>query len=114
MNQDDFETIRLSAVALSAPLHPPLWDSFAITRALVFAGDRSQVVTIARTLRQLWVLLLVGLLSSVFTACGSTFVYKDNGIIPRAFFGMTVLDSENVNPPLELWNYQDMGLLSYA
>jgi polysaccharide biosynthesis protein PslG len=57
-------------------------------------------VTIARTLRQLWVLSLVGVLSSVFTSCGSSLVYKDNGIISRAFFGMTVLDSGNVNPPL--------------
>ena len=46
------------------------------------------------------VLSLVGLLSSIFTSCGSSFLYKDNGTIPRAFFGMTVLDSENVNPPL--------------
>jgi hypothetical protein len=54
----------------------------------------------ARTVRQVWVSLLVGLLSSLLTACGTTFVYKDNGIIPRTFFGMTVLDSGNVNPPL--------------
>ena len=61
-------------VALSAPVHPPLWDSFAIARALVLAGDRSQVVIIARTLRQraglaCWLCLL----SSVFTSCGSSF-----------------------------------------
>jgi hypothetical protein len=53
-----------------------------------------------RRVRQVWVSLLVGLLSSLFTACGTAFVYKDNGIIPRTFFGMTVLDSGSVNPPL--------------
>jgi polysaccharide biosynthesis protein PslG len=57
-------------------------------------------VNIARTLRLLRVSLLAGLLSSVFTSCSSSFVFKDNGVIPRAFFGMTVLDSVHVNPPL--------------
>jgi hypothetical protein len=54
----------------------------------------------ARTVRQLRVPLLGVLLSSLFTACGTTFVYKNNGTIPRTFFGMTVLDSEHVHPPL--------------
>lgn len=40
------------------------------------------------------------LLSSVLASCSNAFVYKNNGIIPRAFFGMTVLDSEHVTPPL--------------
>ena len=55
---------------------------------------------IARTLRQLGVSLSVVLVSSVLTSCSTAFVYKDNGTIPRAFFGMTVLDSEHVTPPL--------------
>ena len=54
-----------------------------------------------RTVKLLSVLLLVGLLSSLLTACTTTFVSRDNGVIPRAFFGMTVLDSEHVNPPLD-------------
>jgi polysaccharide biosynthesis protein PslG len=57
-------------------------------------------VTIARVHRQLWVLLLAVLLSVAFTSCGSSFAYKNSGTIPRTFFGMTVLDSENVHPPL--------------
>jgi hypothetical protein len=58
-------------------------------------------LSFSRTVKLLWVSLLVGLLSSLFTACGTTFVYRDNGVIPRAFFGMTVLDSEHVNPPID-------------
>jgi polysaccharide biosynthesis protein PslG len=58
-------------------------------------------LNIARTLRQLGVSLSVVLLSSVLASCGSAFVYKDNGIIPRAFFGMTVLDSQHLSPPLD-------------
>jgi hypothetical protein len=57
-------------------------------------------LNLSRTVKLLSVSLLVGLLSSLFTACGTTSVYRDNGTIPRAFFGMTVLDSEHLNPPL--------------
>jgi hypothetical protein len=71
----------------------------------------------ASAVGQVWVSLLVALLSSLFTACGATFVYKDNGIIPRTFFGMTVLDFENVNPPLNYgttrtWN--SLPMLDWA
>jgi len=58
------------------------------------------VLNFSRTVKLVSVTLLVGLLSSLFTACGTTFVHRDTGVIPRAFFGMTVLDSEHVNPPL--------------
>ena len=57
-------------------------------------------LNIARTLRQLGVSLPVVLLSSVLASCSNGLVYKDNGVIPRAFFGMTVLDSQHVSPPL--------------
>jgi polysaccharide biosynthesis protein PslG len=57
-------------------------------------------LNIARTLRQLGVSLSVVLVSSVLTSCSTAFVYKDNGTIPRAFFGMTVLDSKHVTSPL--------------
>ncbi|HZD75356.1 MAG TPA: hypothetical protein VE218_00025 [Acidobacteriaceae bacterium] len=54
-----------------------------------------------RTVKLLSVSLLAGLLSSLFTACGTSFVSRDDGVIPRAYFGMTVLDSEHVNPPID-------------
>jgi hypothetical protein len=57
-------------------------------------------LNIAHTLRQLCVSLSVVVLSGVFTSCGTTFVPRNNGIVPRTFFGMTVLDSEHVTPPL--------------
>ena len=53
-----------------------------------------------RTVKRMPVWLLMGLLSSLFVACGTSLGYRNNGAIPRAFFGMTVLDSEHVNPPL--------------
>ena len=55
----------------------------------------------SRTVKVVPALLLTGLLTSFVTGCGTSFVYPDNGVIPRAFFGMTLLDSEHVNPPLD-------------
>jgi polysaccharide biosynthesis protein PslG len=57
-------------------------------------------LNIACTLRQLRVSLSVVVLSSVLTSCGTAFVNRDSGAIPRAFFGMTVLDSQHVTPTL--------------
>jgi hypothetical protein len=54
----------------------------------------------SRTFRQVCGSLSLVLLSSVFTSCSQGFVQRDYGVIPRSFFGMTVLDSQNVIPPL--------------
>jgi polysaccharide biosynthesis protein PslG len=57
-------------------------------------------VKLARTHKQWGVALLCVLASPVLTSCGVNFVYPNQGVIPRALFGMTVLDFQNVNPPL--------------
>ncbi len=55
---------------------------------------------IARTLKQLCTWLSFVLAASFVTSCGTDFVYKSQGIIPRSLFGMTVLDFKNVSSPL--------------
>jgi len=57
-------------------------------------------VNVARTLKHFCVSLSLVSLASVLTSCGTTFVYKDQGVIPQSLFGMTVLDFENVSAPL--------------
>jgi hypothetical protein len=61
---------------------------------------RSLGVNVARTLKQFCVSLSLVSLASILTSCGTTFVYKDQGVIPQSLFGMTVLDFENVSAPL--------------
>lgn len=82
------------------PAIQPLGDSSTIALDVLFAGDRSSPVNVARTLRRLCVLWPVVLLLSLLTSCSTTFVPKDDGVIPGSLFGMTVLDSQNVSPPL--------------
>ena len=53
-----------------------------------------------RTLKQLCTWLSFVLAASFATSCGTNFVYKNQGIIPRSLFGMTVLDFQNVSPSL--------------
>jgi polysaccharide biosynthesis protein PslG len=48
--------------------------------------------------RQLRISLSVLALCGIFTACGSTFVHPNSEPIPSTYFGMTVLDSQHVNP----------------
>ncbi len=55
----------------------------------------------ARTLKGFCLLLSLASVASVLTACGTTFVYKDPGVIPQSLFGMTVLDFENVSAPIQ-------------
>lgn len=55
----------------------------------------------ARTLKPFCRLISLVSVASVLTACGTTFVYKDPGVIPHSLFGMTVLDFENVTAPLQ-------------
>jgi len=62
---------------------------------------RSLGVNFARKLKHLCVSLSLVSVASVLTSCGSTFIYKDQGIIPQSLFGMTVLDFENVSAPLQ-------------
>ena len=57
-------------------------------------------MNVARTLKHFCVSLSLVSLASVLTSCGTTFVYKDQGVIPQSLFGMTVLDFENVSAPL--------------
>jgi polysaccharide biosynthesis protein PslG len=57
-------------------------------------------VKIARTLEQLCVWLSLVVAASFITSCGTDFTYKSQGTIPRALFGMTVLDFQKVSPPL--------------
>jgi polysaccharide biosynthesis protein PslG len=66
-------------------------------------------LNIARTLRQLRVSLSAVVLSSVFTSCGNVFVQRDSGVIPVAFFGMTVLDYEQVTPKLNFGTTRTWG-----
>jgi hypothetical protein len=61
---------------------------------------RSLAVNVARKLKHLCVSLSLVSVASVLMSCGSTFVYKDQGVIPQSLFGMTVLDFENTNAPL--------------
>ena len=56
--------------------HPPWWDSSAVARPLVFAGDRS-LVEYCRTVRRMPVSFLMALLSSFLMACGRVFIYRD-------------------------------------
>jgi polysaccharide biosynthesis protein PslG len=58
-------------------------------------------VNFTRKLKHLCVSLSLVSVASVLTSCGSTFIYKDQGIIPQSLFGMTVLDFENVSAPLQ-------------
>jgi polysaccharide biosynthesis protein PslG len=62
---------------------------------------RSLGVNFTRKLKHLCVSLSLVSVASVLTSCGSTFIYKDQGIIPQSLFGMTVLDFENVSAPLQ-------------
>ncbi len=55
---------------------------------------------VLRALKQTALLLSWALASSLLTSCGANFVYHNQGVIPRALFGMTVLDFQNVTPPL--------------
>jgi polysaccharide biosynthesis protein PslG len=57
-------------------------------------------VNVARKLKRLRVSLSLVSLASVLMSCGSTFGYKDQGVIPQSLFGMTVLDFENTSAPL--------------
>jgi polysaccharide biosynthesis protein PslG len=61
---------------------------------------RSPGVNVARKLKHFCVSLSLALVASALTSCGSTFVYKDQGVIPQSLFGMTVLDFENTSAPL--------------
>jgi hypothetical protein len=61
---------------------------------------RSFATNVARALRQFSVSLSVVLLSSVVTSCSNGIGDKNNGIIPHSLFGMTVLNSQHVAPPL--------------
>jgi polysaccharide biosynthesis protein PslG len=58
-------------------------------------------VKVASRLKRFCVSLSLALVASALTSCGSTFIYKDPGVIPQSLFGMTVLDFENVNAPLQ-------------
>jgi polysaccharide biosynthesis protein PslG len=61
---------------------------------------RSIAAIVPPALRRFSASLSVVLLSSFITSCSNGLVYKDNGIIPGSFFGMTVLNSQHVAPPL--------------
>jgi polysaccharide biosynthesis protein PslG len=58
-------------------------------------------VNVARTLKRLCVSVFLALVASALTSCGSSFVFKDQGVIPQSLFGMTVLDFENTRAPLQ-------------
>jgi polysaccharide biosynthesis protein PslG len=57
-------------------------------------------VKIARTFERLSVSLSFVLTACLLTSCGTDSAYKNQGIIPRSFFGMTVLDFQQVSPSL--------------
>ena len=57
-------------------------------------------MNVARKLKHFCVSLSLLLVAITLTSCGSTFIYKDQGVIPQSLFGMTVLDFENTNAPL--------------
>ena len=68
--------------------------------ASVLVGDSGFGVKVVRRHKRLGVLLSCVLASSALSSCGADFAYPNQGIIPRSLFGMTVLDFQNVNPPL--------------
>jgi polysaccharide biosynthesis protein PslG len=57
-------------------------------------------VNIARTFKRLSAWFSFVLAASLLSSCGTDSAYKNQGIIPRSLFGMTVLDFQQVNPSL--------------
>ena len=57
-------------------------------------------MNVDRKLKRLCVSLSLVSVAGVLMSCGSTFVYKGQGVIPQSLFGMTVLDFENTSAPL--------------
>ena len=57
-------------------------------------------MNVVRAVKQLCAALSLVAVSCGLTSCGTSFTYKNQGVIPRSLFGMTVLDSVHVDPPL--------------
>jgi hypothetical protein len=57
-------------------------------------------VNVVRTLKRLCAASSLVAVSCGLISCGTNFTYNNQGVIPRSLFGMTVLDSVHVDPPL--------------